>query len=162
MVAKALLNLDEVARTLDPHIQVEEVMKGRAARVMRHRMLEAASPSKIMSSTLEATAFAEALPGRLNKVLEALAEGKLTLNLEGLDEAALMRGAQKLANRVATGVLIAAFVVAAALFSSGRGGATLWGYPVLTMVFLFLAVLTAVWLAVGIARGDLPQQGRRP
>jgi hypothetical protein len=115
-----------------------------------------------MRSALEATAFAEALPGRLNKVLEALAEGKLTLNLEGLDENAIMRGAQKMANRMATGVLIAAFVVAAALFSSGRSGSTVWGYPVLSIVFLGLAVLVAIWLGIGIFRGDLPQRGRKP
>ena len=162
MVAKALLNLDEVARTLDPDIRVDDVMRGRAARVMRHRMLEAASPAKIMNSALEATAFAEALPGRLNKVLEALAEGKMTINLDGLDESALMRGAQKLANRMATGVVIAAFVVAAALFSGGRSGTTVWGYPLLTIVFLGLAVVTAAWLALGVFRGDVPQAGKKP
>jgi ubiquinone biosynthesis protein len=161
MLAKALLNLDEVARVLDPEIRIDAVIESRAARIMRHRMLQAASPTKMMSSALEATAFAEALPGRLNKVLEALAEGKLTLNLEGLDEAALMRGAQKLSNRVATGVLIAAFVVAAALFSGGHSGTTVWGYPVLTIVFLGLAAATAVWLAISIHRGDLRRRNNR-
>lgn len=160
MLAKALLNLDLVARTLDPDIEVDKVVQAHAARVMRHRMLEAASPTNVMRSALEATAFAEALPARMNKVLESLADGNLTLNLEGLDEAAIMRGAQKMSNRMATGVLIAAFVLAAALFSNGRSGATLWGYPVLTIVFLGLAVLVALWLAVGIMRSDLPQRGR--
>ena len=161
MLARALLNLDQVARTLDPAIEVDQVVQAHAARVMRRRMLEAASPTNVMRSALEATAFAEALPRRMNKVLESLAEGRLTLNLDGLDENAIMRGAQKMANRLATGVVIAAFVVAAGLFSSARTGTTLLGYPVLTVVFLVLALLAAVWLAVGIVRGDLPQRGRR-
>ena len=160
MLAKALLNLDQVARTLDPDIEVDKVVQSHAARVMRHRMLEAASPTKVMRSALEATAFAEALPARMNKVLESLAEGKLTLNLEGLDEAAIMRGAQKMSNRMATGVLIASFVLAAALFSNGRSGTTVWGYPVLTIVFLGLALVIAIWLGVGVIRGDLPQRRR--
>jgi ubiquinone biosynthesis protein len=160
MLARALLNLDEVVRILAPGTQVDEVIEAHASRIMRRRMLQAASPAKAMSSALEATAFAEALPGRLNRVLESLAEGNLTLNLEGLDEAALMRGAQKLANRVATGVVIAAFVVAAALFSEERGGVRLWGYPLLTIVFLGLAVLVAIWLVVGIVRSDLPARSR--
>lgn len=161
MLARALLSLDEVVRILAPDMQVNEVVEAHAARIMRRRMLQAASPTKVMSSALEATAFAEALPGRLNKVLESLAEGNLTLNIEGLDEAALMRGAQKLANRVATGVVIAAFLVAAALFSQGRSGVTVWGYPLLTIIFLGLALLVAVWLVVGIVRSDLPARGRR-
>lgn len=161
LLGRALLNLDEVARTLDPEVRVDEVIEQHAAGLMRQRMLKNASPTKIMSSALEATAFAEALPARMNKVLEALADGRLTLNLEGLDEAAMLRGAQKLANRVATGVVIAAFVVAAALFAQGRQVATVWGYPLLTLVFLALAVVTSLWLVVGIARGDIPQASRR-
>jgi ubiquinone biosynthesis protein len=161
MLARALLSLDEVVRTLAPDMQVDEVIEAHAARIMRRRMLQAASPAKVMSSTLEATAFAEALPARLNKVLESLAEGKMTLNLEGLDEAALMRGTQKLANRVATGVLIAALVVGASLFSKGRSDVTVWGYPLLTIVFLGLAVLATIWLVVSIVRRDMPARNRR-
>jgi hypothetical protein len=66
-----------------------------------------------------------------------------------------------MANRVVAGVLIAAFVVAAALFSATPHGPTLWGYPVLTVVFLGLALLTAGWVAVGILRRDLPQRRKR-
>ena len=161
MLARALLNLDQVARTLDPEIEVDKVVQTHAARLMRRRMLEAASPTKVMRSALEATAFAESLPGRMNKVLESLAEGRLTLNLEGLDENAILRGAQKMANRMATGVVIAAFVVAAALFSGARTGTTVLGYPVLTIVFLGLAIVASLWLAIGVIRGDLPQRGKR-
>ena len=161
MLARALLSLDEVARILDPDIQVDEVIQDHAAHIMRSRMLQAARPTKVMSSALETAAFAEALPGRLNKVLESLADGKLTINLEGLDEGAILRGAQKLANRVATGVLIAAFVVAAALFSGAKATTTVWGYPVLTLVFLGLAIVTAISLGFAITRKDSPPRQDR-
>ncbi len=160
MLARALLNLDQVARVLDPEIEVDQVVQDQAARVMRRRMLDAASPTNVMRSTLEATAFAEALPGRMNKVLESLAEGRLTLNLHGLDESAIMRGAQKMANRLAAGVVIAAFLVTAGLFSGARTGTTFLGYPVLTIVFLGLALVTALGLGVGIVHRDLPQRGK--
>jgi ubiquinone biosynthesis protein len=162
MLARALLSLEEVVRILAPDMRVDEVIESHAARIMRRRMLHAASPGKVMSSALEATALAEALPGQVNKVLESLAAGKFTLNLEGLDEAALMRGAQKLANRVAIGVLIAAFVIAAALFSRSPTGATVLGYPVLTIIFLALAVVVAGWLVIGIVRRDLRRRPNHP
>jgi hypothetical protein len=78
-----------------------------------------------------------------------------------LDEAAVLRGAQKMANRVAAGVMIAAFVIAAALFAAAPGGGSLWGYPVLTIAFLGLALLTAAWVAIGMVRRDVPQPRRR-
>ena len=158
MLAKSLLNLDQVARTLDPDARIDELIEKHVAGVMRSRMLETARPAKVLRAALDAAAFAEELPNRLNKVLESLAEGKFTLRLEGLDEASVIRGAQKMANRVVAGVMIASFVVAAALFSGAPHGATVWGYPVLTMVFLGLAVLTGGWVAVGMVRRDLPQR----
>jgi predicted unusual protein kinase regulating ubiquinone biosynthesis (AarF/ABC1/UbiB family) len=161
MLAKALLNLDQVARTLDPAVRLDEIIERHAASIMRSRMLDAARPAKVMRSALDAAAFVEQLPTRLNKVLESLAEGRINLRLEGLDEGAVLRGAQKMANRVVAGVLIASFVVAAALFSSTPSGARLWGYPVLTVVFLGLAVLTSVAVAIGVLRRDLPQRRRR-
>jgi ubiquinone biosynthesis protein len=162
MLAKSLLNLDEVARTLDPDARIDELIEKHVAAVMRSRMLETARPGKVLRSALDAAAFAEQLPNRLNKVMESLAEGRFTLRLEGLDEASVIRGAQKMANRVVAGVMIAAFVVTAALFSSTPHGATVWGYPVLTMVFLGLAVLTAGWVGVGMLRRDLPQRRKHP
>jgi hypothetical protein len=63
-----------------------------------------------------------------------------------------------MANRVAAGVMIAAFVVTAALFASAPRSTTVWGYPVLTIVFLGLAALTAAWVGIGIVRRDLPQR----
>jgi ubiquinone biosynthesis protein len=160
MLAKAMLNLDQVASTLDPDIRIDTIIESRAAAVMRDRMLDAARPAKVMRAALDAAAFAENLPGRLNKVLESLAEGRINLHLEGLDEAAVLRGAQKMANRVAAGVMIAAFVITAALFASAPGGGSVWGYPVLTIAFLGLAVVTAGWVAIGMVRRDGPQ--RRP
>jgi len=164
MLAKSLLNLDQVARTLDPDARIDELIEKHVAAVMRARMLETARPAKVLRSALDAAAFAEELPHRMNKVLESLAEGRFTLRLEGLDEASVIRGAQTMANRFVAGIMIAAFVVAAALFSSSPRGATVWGYPLLTVVFLGLAALTAGWVVLGMLRRDLPQtrvRGRR-
>jgi hypothetical protein len=112
----------------------------------------------MLRSALDAAAFAEQLPSRLNRVLEFLSEGRFTLRLDGLDEASVIRGAQKMANRFVAGLMIAAFVVAAALFSSAPHAATVWGYPVLTIVFLALGALTAAWVGIGMLRRDLPQR----
>lgn len=161
LLAKALLNLDEVARILDPDFEPGAVIRSHAVHVMRHRMLEGMSPAHLFAAALDAKDFAERLPGRMNKVLDALAEGKFTLNVEGVDEAELMRVGQKLANRVATGVVISALLLAAALFARTKTGVAVLGYPVLTVVLLVTAFVGTGWLMFGILRNDLPQR-RRP
>ncbi len=161
LVAKAMLNLDEIAERLDPGFVPGDAVRAHAAHIMRHRMLEAASPGRMLAGALDAKQFLENLPNRLNKVIDALAEGSFTVNVEGVDEAELMRGVQKLANRGATGVVIAALVLAAAIFASAKVGPRVWGYPLPTIVLLALALLASIWLVVGIVRSDLPQRKRR-
>ena len=160
LVAKTMLNLDEIARRLDAGFVPEEAINNHAASLMRRRMLKAASPSRLLAGFLDATEFAEQLPSRMNRVLDSLANGNFTLNVEGVDEAELMRGVQKLANRAATGVFIAACVLAAAIFAVARRGPTAAGYPVVTLVLLGVAVLAGLWLVLGVVRSDLPQHPR--
>lgn len=161
LVGKALLNLEDVVRRLDDTFQPNDVVEAHVAHLMRHRMMRAASPSQVVSAVLEGTEFAEQLPGRMNEVLDALSSGRFTLNVAGLDEKELMRGVQKLANRGATGVVVAALVLAAAVFSVSSGGPRLFGESAFTIVLLGLAFAMALWLLVGIIRSDLPQH-RRP
>ena len=78
---------------------------------------------------MDAKEFTEKLPGRVNKVMDALAEGQITLNVQGIDEKELMRGIQKLANRVTSGLIIAALIVGAAMMMRIDTETKLFGYP---------------------------------
>jgi ubiquinone biosynthesis protein len=119
------------------------------------------SPGNILSAAMDAKQFAEKLPGRVNKVMDALAEGQLTLNVQGIDEKELMRGIQKLANRLTAGIVVAALVIVAALIVHVDARPKLFGYPALAIVLFILAAAAAGFLLVSIVLSDLPQQRRR-
>jgi predicted unusual protein kinase regulating ubiquinone biosynthesis (AarF/ABC1/UbiB family) len=161
MLGKALLNLDEVARVLDPTFEVNATIERHASDITRRKLLRSASPANMLSAAIEAKEFAEKLPGRVNKVMDALADGRLTLNVQGIDEKELMRGIQKLANRLTAGVVVAALVIGAALIMRVETGSTLFGYPTLAIVLFLMAAAAAGWLLVSIAISDLPQHRRK-
>jgi len=161
MLGKALLNLDQVAAHLDPGFDPNDAIRRHVAGILRERMRQSASPGNVLAAALEAKEFAEKLPGRVNKVMDALAEGHLTLHVKGIDEAELMRGIQKLANRVTTGVVVAALIVGAAMIMRIETGAELFGYPALAIVLFLLAALAGVWLVTSSLLNDLPQRRRR-
>ena len=79
---------------------------------MRQRMLRRMSPGRVSSTMLDPKQFAEWLPGRVNKVLAALAGNELKLKMELIDEGAIIDGLQKMANRVALGLVMAALIAA--------------------------------------------------
>jgi hypothetical protein len=110
---------------------------------------------------MQAKALAERLPGQVGQVIDALAEGQFTINVKGIDEQNLMRGVQKLANRVAAAVVVAALVIGAALIMRIETEAELLGYPAVAIVLFLLAALGGLLLLGSILLSDLPQRRRR-
>ncbi|GAC1603040.1 MAG: AarF/UbiB family protein [Acidimicrobiales bacterium] len=160
MLGKALLNLDQVARKLDVDFDPNAAIQAHVADIMRHKMLQSASPANLLSAAMDAKEFAEKLPGRVNKVMDALAEGEMTLNVKGIDEREIMRGIQKLANRVTTGVIIAALIIGAAMLMRIDTRSKLFGYPSLAIVCFLTAAVAGVCLIVNSILHDLPQRRR--
>ena len=159
MVGKALLNLDEAGRVLDANFDPNAAIQEQAARLLRGRILRSATPGNIFSAALEAKEFAERFPGRVNKVMDALAEGKLTLQIQGIDEHELLRAVQKVANRIAMAVVIAALVVGASMLMRIRTSAELFGYPAIAIVCFMAAFLCGLGLVVTIILNDIRRKG---
>ena len=161
LLGKTLLNLDTVARSLAPKLDVNAAIREQAVTLMRQRMLHNMSPGRVLSTVLEAKQFAERLPGRVNKVLDALAGNELKLKMELIDEGAIIDGLQKVANRVALGLVMAALIVAAALIMQVPTTFRLLGYPGLAMILFVIAAGAGAMLAVQIINHDRSAHRRR-
>jgi predicted unusual protein kinase regulating ubiquinone biosynthesis (AarF/ABC1/UbiB family) len=161
MVGKALLNLDQVARTLDPDFDPNEAIRQRTADIAQRRLLASASPASLLHAAMEAKEFAERLPGRVNKLMDALVEGDLRVKVDAIDEAELMRGIQTLANRVTTGLVVAALIVGAAMIMRIETDTELFGYPAIAIVLFLVASLAGLWLVASSLLHDRPHR-RRP
>jgi predicted unusual protein kinase regulating ubiquinone biosynthesis (AarF/ABC1/UbiB family) len=117
MLGKTLLNLDQVARALDPQLDVNEAIRRNGADLMGRRMRKAVTSGSMFSAVLEAKEFAEKLPGRINRVLDSLAASELKLKIELTDHGEILEGLQKIANRISIGLVVAALILAAALIA---------------------------------------------
>jgi len=157
-----LLNLDAVARALSPNLDVNSTIRDQAVTLMRQRMLRSVSPGRVLSTMLDAKQFAENLPARVNRVLDALAGNELKLKMEVIDEGAIVDGLQKVANRVALGLIMAALIVAAALLMQVPTTFRLLGYPGLAMILFIIAAAAGTLLALQIIRHDRTSRPKRP
>jgi predicted unusual protein kinase regulating ubiquinone biosynthesis (AarF/ABC1/UbiB family) len=146
MLGKTLLNLDQVARALDPQLDVNEAIRRNGVELMTRRMKKTATSGGILATVLEAKEFAEKLPGRVNRVLDALAASELKLKVEVIDDGAIIEGLQKVANRITHGLILAAMIVAAAMVM--RVNSTF------AMVLFAMAGLGMLYLAYEILRHD--------
>jgi predicted unusual protein kinase regulating ubiquinone biosynthesis (AarF/ABC1/UbiB family) len=154
MLGKALLNLDEVGRTLAPTFDVQASIRRNAADLMQERMRRSLSPAGMFATALEMKQFVEALPRRVNRTLDAIANDEVRIKMEVLDEGALIEGFQKIANRITLGVILAALIIGAAMLMRVETTFTILGYPGLAMLFFVAAAGGGIWLAYSILTGD--------
>jgi len=94
-------------------------------------------------------------------VLDALAGNELKLKMEVIDEGAIIDGLQKVANRVALGLVMAALIVAAALIMQVPTTFRLFGYPGLAMILFVIAASAGAMLVVQIVTRDRTPRTRR-
>ena len=160
MLGKMLLNLDQVARALDPDLDVNAAMRRNAGELMRRRLLKS-STGGMFTAVLEAKEFAERLPGRVNRVLDALASSELKLKVELMDEGVVLDGLQKVANRITLGLILAALIIGAAMIMRIETSFRLFGYPGLAMILFLIAGTGGLWLAFHIISHDQAAKPKR-
>ncbi|MDQ4089592.1 MAG: AarF/ABC1/UbiB kinase family protein [Actinomycetota bacterium] len=152
MLGKALLNLDQVARELDPDFDPASAIRRHTDDILETQMRP--SSGSTFSALLEARDFVEQLPGRVNKVMDAMAEGTFHLDVHAFDEAELMRGFQKLANRLTMGLVVAALIIGAAMLVQVETSSKLFGYPTLAILCFLGAAAFGFALLFSILRAD--------
>ena len=154
MLGKTLLNLDQIAEALDPTFNPNASIRKNAAEIMRGRLLKSASPGNMFGGILELKEFMERLPGRVNKILEAVANNQLEVKVDAIDEARLMAGFQKVANRITLGLLLAALIIGAAMLMQVETSFRILGYPGLAIIFFLLAAGGGIALMLSILLKD--------
>ena len=154
LLGKTLLHLDEVARALDPNLDVNEAIRKNGVDLMQRRMRKVVTSGSVIASVLEAKEFATKLPGRVNRVLDALAASELKMKVQVIDDGAFIDGLQKVANRITLGLILAAMIVSAAMVMRIETTFRIMGSPGFAMILFMLAFAGAAYLALQIVRHD--------
>jgi predicted unusual protein kinase regulating ubiquinone biosynthesis (AarF/ABC1/UbiB family) len=162
MLGRALLALDQVGRTLDPDFDPNAAIRRNASDLMRRRMMKNASPATVLANLLEMNEFVQRLPARLNRALDSVADNKVGLHVHLDEQVWLLTGMQKISNRIASGLVLAALIVGAAMMMRVPTRLTLFGYPAIAMVLFLFAALMGVGMVLTIALNDVSERRRKP
>jgi ubiquinone biosynthesis protein len=154
MIAKTLLNLDQVVHTLDPAFDPNASIRQNATELLRERMVKSISPGNLFNTLLETKGFIEKLPARVNSLLDAVANNEMKIKVDAIDEVHLMEGLQKIANRITMGLVLAALIVGAALLMRVETSFTIFGYPGIAIIFFFIAAGAGLFLVFNILFKD--------
>jgi predicted unusual protein kinase regulating ubiquinone biosynthesis (AarF/ABC1/UbiB family) len=159
LVGKTLLDLEHVARTLSPTFKPADVVRSRTAQIIKASM--SLSPGSVLGALMEAKDFAEQLPVRVNRVMDAVARGQFELQVRAFDETEMLSGLHRVANRIVTGLVLSALIIGAAMLMRVDSSWQVLGYPGLAMVVFGLAALGGAGLLLSILASDRRVHRRR-
>jgi len=153
LLAKALFNLDGVTRALDPLFSPIDAIRDYANQLAADRARKDFSPRRMFQIATESTDFIAALPHRLEVITQRLAAGEFETKVEVPQLVVLMKGLQKVANRIFTGLVLAGLVVASAMLMPYRRSLATTGFVIAAV--LGLAMVINIILADRRTRPDV-------
>jgi ubiquinone biosynthesis protein len=154
LLGKTLLQLDQVGQILAPDFDPNESIRRNASKLLNERIKSSLTEGKMFGSLLDAKQFLGALPSRLNKILDALGKAELNVKIKPVETRFLMEGAEKVANRITTGLILAALIIGAALLMQVQTSFKLFGYPGLAIICFLAAAIGGLWLVLNILWQD--------
>ena len=155
LLTKALVTAEGLARTIDPTINVYEVARPYAQRLLSERYRPEAVIDVVEEHALEYARYVEDVPEQIRLLLTELSDGELEVQLKhgGLDE--LLGSVDVLANRLVFAVITAALFIWSSMlgaFNVGGPNMPLLGGSLVSFIGFTLSVILAAFLFVIIFR----------
>jgi len=150
LLGKTLIQLDEIGKILDPSFDTSASVRRNVTQIISQRMQKDATQGSILASLLEMKNFVAHLPERINKVLDAVSNAELEIKVRTLDAELIMEGLHKIANRIATGIILAGLIIGASLLTRVDTEFRIFGYPGLAIMFFLAAAVGSFWLVISI------------
>jgi ubiquinone biosynthesis protein len=154
LLGKTLLQLDEIGRILAPDWDPNASVRRNVDEFMTQRMKKDVSKGNILNSVLEMKDFVGGLPTRLNRILDSVANNEIEVKVKSVDAKVVMQGMQKIANRITTGLVLAALIIGASLLMRVETSFQLFGYPGLAMLCFLMAAAGGFYLVLSIFLQD--------
>ncbi len=154
LLGKTLLNLDAVCRLLTPALDTKSVVEDQLQHVMRARLRRSLSSPNVASELMEVQSLLRDGPRKMSDILSLMAENRLQVRLGGLEDSRLMENLQKIANRIAIGVITAALILASAQLMRISTPHMLWGYPTVALLLFLLAAALGCGIVVSALLSD--------
>jgi predicted unusual protein kinase regulating ubiquinone biosynthesis (AarF/ABC1/UbiB family) len=140
LLAKTLFNLDGVTRALDPNFVPANAINAYLVQIATKRARAEMAPARLFQLASQTTALLSALPHRVDRITQRLADNEFTLRLDTPEMPVLLRSLQKIANRILAGLVLCGLLIASAMLLPHEYALGLTGFVVAAGFVLYLVV----------------------
>lgn len=153
-LGKTLLHLDGIVKVLAPDFRPQSFIRDNVSSLLQRKMGKLFTEANFSKIILELSDLIFSLPRQLSTFVDQVSKKEWTPRIQILDERYLMQGFEKVANRIAFGLVLAALIIGAALLMRIETSFQIWGYPGLAMLLFLAATLGGVLFLLNILLYD--------
>lgn len=151
LLAKAMFNLDSVTRALDPSFNPSQTMRDYATKIANDRARRDLSPRRLFQIATATSDLVNALPRRIDTITEKMARNDFAFRIDTPQLPMLLRGMEKIANRIFVGLVLAGLLIASS--------SLLQYWRRLGVVAIVIAAGLGIWMVGTILINDRRKEG---
>jgi predicted unusual protein kinase regulating ubiquinone biosynthesis (AarF/ABC1/UbiB family) len=140
LLAKTLFSLDAITRALDPAYNPTEAIRSYTASIINDRARRDLSPARLARAVAQTSELMNALPHRLDLITQHMAANDFALKIDAPQMSTLLKGMQKIANRIFTGLVLTGLLVASGLLINQRPRLGTTGFVLAAGIALYMVV----------------------
>jgi ubiquinone biosynthesis protein len=154
LLAKTLLTVEAVIRTLDPDFALVEEARWEVERLVRSRLSPQALLKDGWRTTRQLYHLTQRLPYRLERLLQHIEEGRIRVELMPGTETHMLQQWERMGNRAIRGAMVCAIIIGSSLLMHARIGPLIGGLSLLGLFGYGLAGLLALPLLRTLQRRE--------
>ena len=158
MLAKTLLHLDAITKTLDPDYDPQRVIRDYAEQLISQKLAQKFNPRNFYPALLDLNQLILDLPHRVREIVDLTSAGRLSFGIKLTQAEEFLAGIHKIANRITVGVVIAALLVSSSMMMRVPTSFTIFGYPGLAVFGYLLASAAGFYLVLSTIVRDRKDQ----
>lgn len=160
LAIKAIIQAEEIARTLDPSIQIVEVVEGIYRQIIQKMLDPRSMFDSVRDGVREARRLRGVLPRALESILRQLESGSLTVAIQIPEFISIVASLMIIANRLVTGLIIVGMMIGSALLMNitvVKG----WGFLKYIGMFAFILAMLSGFILIWDVLLDIWENQRR-
>jgi ubiquinone biosynthesis protein len=152
LLGKTLLFIEGVGRQLDPDINLMEISRPYAEKLIKRRLQPKRILRDLIKNVSNLSKIMKFLPSQVNTLFKKLIKGELKIEFEHVGLDSLIREIDRSSNRIAFGLIISSIIVGSSIVMSLQTGPIIYGYPVIGVIGFVSAGVMGLGLVISILK----------
>lgn len=152
LLSKAILCVEETARTLDPNFDIHEVARPFLEKLNKERWSPSSVARHSFFPVLSMLRHLQRIPENVQRILQRFEEEDIRVNLHHTGTENLEETFNASMNRLTVGIIVGSLIIGSSLVITTGVKPLLWGYPAIGILGFLVSGLLGLYIVVSTLR----------